>query len=180
MDRQLTLKVVLYREHPRLSEIDRVRQLVLGHDTTLEGIFTRACESFQRIETITDDREYAEYLRIEENGALIALAMLIHINGDTSPFPYDVQWMREPDEATVAQWQESIQNLLDKSFAFDGKETTVQHESAKLKISLLYNLMHTREFAHPTRDIYPALYAVESRMGLQYARKAHIEEDFGL
>jgi hypothetical protein len=184
MDRAFTLKVVL----SRLTYVDakdeyvlnRVRTLIMGRESALVDIFTRACELLLSLEQITDDDEYASYIRIEEDDKLIALAALTHDSSIQNAPPYQVLWCREPSEEDVRVWQRLIQQLLDKGTLSPLGNDGASGSSADLKLSLIYNLMHTREYALPTDEVYPALYIAESRMGLNYARGPHMSDDLGV
>lgn len=181
MDRPFAVSVVLFRLTSSEGDVDRVRTLVLGRADNLTDIFRSACQSLYRIESLTDDHEHAYCLRVERDSALIALATLTHDPLSTEAIPYRVEWLREPSEVDILQWQKMTQDLLDRSIGL--KNYTVNadaRESMKLRIRLLHNRMDTRHYAMPTSMVYPALYAVEKEFGLQYAKGQHLLEAMGL
>lgn len=178
MARNLTLNAVLTRKAWNKGLADRVRTLILGHAEDLESIFTLAYEHLPLLERIVDIDEQVDFLRIEDSGSLIALARL-ELTGQPGPIPYRVHWLREPTSSDVDDWRNVIQQNLEVTSGTWPHHTEAEKEAAKLNIRLIHNLMETRSLALPSGEVYPALYAVESRMGLNYARGAHVTEDIG-
>jgi hypothetical protein len=181
MDRPFTVSAVLFRLGSPSGDVDRVRSLVLGRADDLTEIFRAACQSLYRLESLTDNDEHAYCLRVEREGALVALAALTHEPLSTDQIPYRVEWLREPTEVDILQWQIVTQDLLDRSIGL--KEYTsdaATKEALKLRIKLLHNRVDTRRYAMPTSMVYPALYAVEKEFGLQYAKGQHLLEAMGL
>lgn len=180
MDGNFTVKVVLARMTYRKGVLDRVRSLLLGTETDLVEIFTRACEHLPLLERIMDTDEHAHFLRIEKDDELIALAALTFDSDIEGPIPYRIDWRRDPAPVEVELWQNQIQECLDHSSYSDWERDPALQVANDLKLKLIYNLMHTRKMALPSSEVYPALYKVESRMGLNYARGIHITEDLGM
>lgn len=180
MEGKFTVKVVLARMTYRQGVLDRVRTLLLGSETTLIEIFSRACEQLPLLERIMDIGEHAHFLRIEESGRLIALAALTFDASIEGAIPYRVDWRREPADSEVDLWQEQINECLLHSSNGNWESDPALQVANDLKIKLIYNLMHTRTLALPLDKVYKALYQVESRMGLNYARGAHVTEDLGV
>ena len=180
MDGNFTVKVVLARMTYRTGVLDRVRTLLLGSETDLVEIFSRACEHLPLLERITDMDEHAHFLRIEESGHLIALAALTYDESIEGPVPYRVDWRRDPAPIEVELWQNQIQQCLDSSSQGNFEPDPELQVANDLKIKLIYNLMHTRTLALETDQVYRRLYQVESRMGLNYARGIHCTEDLGV
>jgi hypothetical protein len=181
MDRPFALSVVLFRLGSPSGDVDRVRTLVLGRADDLTDIFRAACQSLFKIESLTDDHEHAYCLRVEREGALVGLAALTYDSTSTDRIPYRVEWLREPSETDILQWQKMTQDLLDRSIGLkDYTSDADAKESLKLRIKLLHNRVDTRRYAMPTNMVYPALYAVEKEFGLQYAKAQHLLEDVGL
>lgn len=180
MEGKFTVKVVLARMTYRQGVLDRVRTLLLGSETTLIEIFSRACEQLPLLEGIMDVNEHAHFLRIEDDGKLIALAALTYDEGIDGNIPYRIDWRREPSIVEVELWQAQIGECLTHSSNGSWEQDTALQVANDLKIKLIYNLMHTRTLALPLDKVYKALYQVESRMGLNYARGQHITEDLGV
>lgn len=179
MEGNFTVKVVLARMAYQKGLIDRVRTLLLGSETSLIEIFARACEHLPLLERIADMDEHAHFLRIDNDGALIALAALMFDETIEGPAPYRVEWCRTPSDADVELWQRQIQDLLERSSQGMLETDDALKVDSDCKIKLIYNHMHTRSFALPLDKVYLELYKVESRMMLNYARGHHLLEDIG-
>jgi hypothetical protein len=181
MDRPFAVSAVLFRLDSPKGDVDRVRTLVLGRADDLTEIFRAACQSLFKIRSLTDDHEFAYCLRVEREGALIALATLTHDPLSAEEIPYRVEWLREPSQVDILQWQKMTQDLLDRSIGLLNYTADADaRASMKLRIRLLHNRVDTRHYAMPTSMVYPALYAVEKEFGLQYAKGQHLLEALGL
>jgi hypothetical protein len=175
-----TYTVTLIVEH-KSSPVPSIRKLCKSF-TTLRDAFLFACITLKAAGSSQVETEELHFIRVEQDGELIALAEVDFLKATYNDGSQVVIWRRNPTEQDIAEWMSQMNDQIYSAYCISDKDPKEDPSiaSSRVMVRLTTHLLDTRSYALPLDQVYPTLYQAEAETGLQYARADHLQQDIGL